>query len=44
MSAMTKESFVRVLAELKNSNFIKIHGKMLEIINEEGLVELSRNG
>jgi CRP/FNR family transcriptional regulator, polysaccharide utilization system transcription regulator len=44
MSAMTKESFVRVLTELKNSNFIKIHGKMLEIVNEEGLVELSRNG
>jgi CRP/FNR family transcriptional regulator, polysaccharide utilization system transcription regulator len=44
MSAMTKESFIRVLTELKNSNFIKIHGRMLEIINEEGLVELSRNG
>jgi CRP/FNR family transcriptional regulator len=44
MSAMTKESFVRVLTELKKSNYLKIHGKMLEIINEEGLVELSRNG
>jgi CRP/FNR family transcriptional regulator, polysaccharide utilization system transcription regulator len=44
MSAMTKESFIRVLTELKNSNFIKTHGKMLEIVNEEGLAELSRNG
>lgn len=44
MSAMTKESLVRVLSEFKHSNLVKIHGKTMEIIDEEGLMELSRNG
>jgi CRP/FNR family transcriptional regulator, polysaccharide utilization system transcription regulator len=44
MSAMTKESFVRILTEFKNSNLIKIQGRMIEIIDEQGLMELSRHG
>lgn len=44
MSAMTKESFVRILTEFKNSNLIRTQGKMMEIVDEEGLMELSRNG
>ncbi len=44
MSAMTKESFVRILTEFINSNLIKIQGRMIEIIDEQGLMELSRNG
>ena len=44
MSAMTKESFVRILTEFKNSNLIRTEGRMLEILNEEALIEISRNG
>ncbi len=44
MSAMTKESFVRVLSEFKDSGLVAIHGKSFEILDEEGLVALSRNG
>ncbi len=44
MSAMTKESLVRILTEFKNSNLIKTEGKSIEIIDEQALIELSRNG
>jgi CRP/FNR family transcriptional regulator len=44
MSSMTKESFVRILTEFKNSNLIRTEGRMLEILNEEALIEISRNG
>ncbi len=44
MSAMSKESFVRVLSEFKDSGLVAIHGKAIEILDEEGLTALSRNG
>jgi CRP-like cAMP-binding protein len=44
MSAMTKESFVRILTEFKNSNLIRTDGRIVEILNEEALIEISKNG
>ena len=44
MSAMTKESLVRILTEFKNSNLIKTEGKNIEILDEQALIEISRNG
>lgn len=44
MSAMTKESFVRILSEFKNSGLVLIEDRIIEIIDDEGLKELSRNG
>ncbi len=44
MSNMTKESFVRILQELKNSNLIATQGNTFEIINEKGLQSISKNG
>lgn len=44
MSAMTKESFVRILTEFRSSGLVRISGKMMEIVDEKGLIELSRNG
>jgi CRP/FNR family transcriptional regulator len=44
MSAMTKESFVRVLSEFKDSGLVSTHGKTIEILDEKGLTDLSRNG
>ena len=44
MSNMTKESFVRILQEFKNSKLIVTQGNTFEIINEEGLSSISRNG
>ena len=44
MSAMTKESLVRILTEFKNSNLIKTEGRNIEILDEQALIELSRNG
>lgn len=44
MSAMTKESLVRILTEFKHSNLIKTEGRMIEIIDEQALTEISKNG
>lgn len=44
MSAMTKESLVRILTEFKNSNLIRTEGRTIEIIDEQALIEISRNG
>lgn len=44
MSNMTKESFVRILQEFKNSELIVTQGNTFEILNEEGLMSISRNG
>ncbi|MFZ5430983.1 MAG: Crp/Fnr family transcriptional regulator [Bacteroidota bacterium] len=44
MSAMTKESFVRILKEFKTSKLIKSDGKYIEILDEEALIEISING
>lgn len=44
MSNMTKESLVRILQQFKSSNLIKIRGNSIEIINESGLQEISKNG
>lgn len=44
MSNMTKESFVRILQEFKNSKLIATQGNTFEILNEEGLNSISKNG
>lgn len=44
MSNMTKESFVRILQEFKSSEFIRTKGSTFEIISEEGLSSISKNG
>jgi len=44
MSGMTKESFIRNLKELQDSGIIKQSRNTLEIIKEEELTEISRNG
>ena len=44
MSAMTKESFVRILKEFKASKLIKSDGKYIEVLDEESLIMISING
>ncbi len=44
MSAMTKESFVRILTEFKASGLVKLEGKMMEVLDEETLISISKNG
>ena len=44
MSNMTKESFVRILQEFKNSKLIKTKGNTFEIIDENALLSVSKNG
>lgn len=44
MSNMTKESLVRILQQFKSSGLIKTRGNSIEILNETGLQEISRNG
>lgn len=44
MSAMAKESYVRILKEFKTSGIIKPNGGTMEIIDEEALSSISKNG
>ena len=44
MSAMTKESFVRILTEFKTSGLLKLEGKFMEVLDEESLMTISKNG
>ena len=44
MSNMTKESLVRILQQFKTSELIKTQGNTFEIIDESGLLSISRNG
>lgn len=44
MSNMTKESLVRILQQFKSSGLISTRGNSIEILNENGLQEISRNG
>jgi CRP/FNR family transcriptional regulator, polysaccharide utilization system transcription regulator len=44
MSNMTKESLVRILQQFKSSGLIKTRGNSIEILNENGLMEVSKNG
>jgi CRP/FNR family transcriptional regulator len=44
MSNMTKESLVRILQQFKVSELIKTQGNTIEILDESGLQEISRNG
>lgn len=44
MSAMTKESFVRILKEFKSSELVRLDGKYLEVIDEDALISISKNG
>lgn len=44
MSAMTKESYVRILKEFKTSGFIEIVRNSIQIIDEETLLSISKNG
>ena len=44
MSNMTKESLVRILQQFKTSELIKTHGNKFEILDEQALLSISRNG
>ncbi len=44
MSGMTKESFIRNLKELEESGIIRHSRNTMEIIKEEDLTEISKNG
>jgi len=44
MSNMTKESFVRILQQFKESNLLTAHGNTIEIIDEASLISISKNG
>jgi CRP/FNR family transcriptional regulator, polysaccharide utilization system transcription regulator len=44
MSAMTKESFVRILKEFKASKLIRSDGKYMEVLDEDTLITISING
>jgi CRP-like cAMP-binding protein len=44
MSGMTKESFIRSLKELEESGIIRHSRNTMEIIKEEELAEISKNG
>ena len=44
MSNMTKESFVRILHEFKSSNLIETKGSVIEIMDENSLTSISKNG
>jgi len=44
MSAMTKESFIRSFKELENSGIVRHENRMIEILNEDDLMKISKNG
>ncbi|PTN07745.1 CRP/FNR family transcriptional regulator [Mangrovibacterium marinum] len=44
MSGMTKESFIRSLKELELSGIVRHNRREIEILNEEDLVMISKNG
>ena len=44
MSNMTKESFVRILQQFKESNIVAAQGNTIEIIDEISLTSISKNG
>ena len=44
MSNMTKESFVRILHQFKESKYITIKGNTIKIIDESSLRSISKNG
>ncbi len=44
MSNMTKESLVRIFQQFKESDIIKTQGSTIEIIDEDSLLSISRNG
>ncbi len=44
MSNMTKESLVRILQQFKESKLIKTQGSTVEIIDENALLSISKNG
>ena len=44
MSNMTKESFVRILQQFKESNLVVAQGNTIEILDEVSLISISKNG
>lgn len=44
MSNMTKESFVRILHQFKDSKLVAVDGNTIEILNENSLLAISKNG
>ncbi len=44
MSGMTKESFIRSFKELENSGIVKHDRTTIEILHEDDLVKISKNG
>jgi CRP/FNR family transcriptional regulator, polysaccharide utilization system transcription regulator len=44
MSSLTKESFIRILKEFKDTGLISLEGNELKILNEKALQNISDNG
>lgn len=44
MSNMTKESLVRIFQQFKESKLIKTQGNVIEILDENSLIAISKNG
>jgi CRP/FNR family transcriptional regulator len=44
MSAMTKESAIRILKEFKDEDIIRVDGDRFQILNENALINISKNG
>jgi CRP/FNR family transcriptional regulator len=44
MSNMTKESLVRIFQQFKESDIIRTQGNTIEIIDEDSLLSISKNG
>jgi len=44
MSAMTKEGFVRILKEFKSSGLEKLIKKFMEVLDEDTLMSINKNG
>jgi CRP/FNR family transcriptional regulator len=44
MTALSKESSIRILKQFKDEGIIKVEGDLLEILDMEGLLEISRIG
>jgi CRP/FNR family transcriptional regulator, polysaccharide utilization system transcription regulator len=44
MPAMTKESFIRILQEFKSSGLEKMSEKFMEVLDEDTLMSIIKNG
>ena len=44
LSGISVESTIRILSEFKKDNIIDFEGKIIKILNQEKLLNISRNG